>query len=113
MKSLISKNTHYFQCIIAYKYLGVQKNIITGTPWQLVDGFVQTGELSADFADDIRHAYEIALRTRIQLAWKKHLRGETITTEINFSSIRKWERDELKTMLTTVHALQSHLLSKL
>ncbi|WP_342537743.1 DUF294 nucleotidyltransferase-like domain-containing protein [Sporosarcina sp. FSL K6-1540] len=93
--------------------LGVQKNIITRTPLQLVDDLVQLGELSAGFADDIRHAYEIALRTRIQLAWKKHLRNESITTEIQFASMRRWQQDEITTMLTTVHALQSHLLAKL
>ena len=93
--------------------LGVLQNLTNVTPMELVDGLVQTGEISADFAQDIRRAYEIALRTRIKMAWHKHLSGETITTEINFSSIRKWERDELKTMLSTVQALQSHLLSKL
>lgn len=93
--------------------LGMQKNIITRTPLQLVDDLVQLGELSAGFADEIRHAYEIALKTRIQLAWKKHLRDESITTEIQFASMQRWQQDELATMLTTVHALQSHLLAKL
>ncbi len=93
--------------------LGVQKNIITRTPLQLVDDLVQLGELSAGFADDISHAYEIALKTRIQLAWKKHLRNESATTEIQFASMRRWQQDELTTMLTTVRALQSHLLAKL
>ena len=93
--------------------LGVNKSIINGTPIQLLDGLVKTGELSVGFADDVRHAYEVALRTRIQISWKRHLRDEKITTEINFSAIRRWERDELKTMLDTVHSLQSHLFSKL
>ncbi|WP_342514957.1 DUF294 nucleotidyltransferase-like domain-containing protein [Sporosarcina sp. FSL K6-1522] len=93
--------------------LGVHKNIINRTPLQLVDGLVEKGELSVGFADDIRHAYEVALRTRIQMSWKKHLRNEKITTEIQFESLRQWERDELRTMLTTVHTLQTHLLAKL
>ncbi|AOV06281.1 DUF294 nucleotidyltransferase-like domain-containing protein [Sporosarcina ureilytica] len=93
--------------------LGVLKNLINRTPLQLLDGLVQTGELSVGFANDIRHAYEVALGARIQLAWKKHLRGEKSSTEIKFASIRRWERDELKTMLKTVQALQSHLIAKL
>ncbi len=93
--------------------LGVQKDIVSGTPLQLIDDLVKKGELSSGFADDIRHAYEIALKTRIQLSWKKHLRDESFTTEIQFAFIRRWERDELTTMLKTVHALQSHLLAKL
>ena len=35
------------------------------------------------------------------------------TTTIQFSTIRQWEQDELRTMLSTVSSLQSHLLSKL
>lgn len=93
--------------------LAVHKGTMNGTPLQLVDDLVKKGELSIGFADDVRHAYEVALRTRIQLSWKKHLRDEPITTEIDFASIRKWERDELRSMLATVHALQLHLLAKL
>ena len=63
--------------------LAVHKELINGTPLQLVDDLVKKGELSAGFADDVRHAYEVALRTRIQLSWKKHLRDEIITTEIH------------------------------
>lgn len=93
--------------------LGVHKNIINMTPLQLLDGLVEKGEFTPEFAEDIRHAYEVALKTRIKLSWKKHLRNEKITTEIKFSTIRRWERDELITMLTAVHALQSHLIAKL
>ena len=93
--------------------LGVLKNLVNRTPLQLVDGLVQADEFSVGFANDIRHAYEVALRARIQLSWKKHLRGEKSPTKIEFSSIRRWERDELKTMLKTVRSLQTHLLAKL
>ncbi|QBQ07163.1 CBS domain-containing protein [Sporosarcina pasteurii] len=93
--------------------LGVLKNLTNQTPLQLLDGLVQTGEFSVGFANDIRHAYEVALKARIQLSWKKHLRGEMSSTEIKFDSIRRWERDELKTMLKTVQSLQAHLLAKL
>lgn len=93
--------------------LGVLKNLTNGTPIQLIESLVHQGELSSGFANDIRHAYEIALSRRIKMAWEKHIRGERSTTEIKFSSIRRWEREELKTMLATVHSLQSHLLAKL
>ncbi|QUW20719.1 CBS domain-containing protein [Sporosarcina sp. Marseille-Q4063] len=93
--------------------LGVLRNIIGDKPMNLIDGLVEKKELSAEFADDIRHAYEVALSARIQMSWKKHLRGETYTTKIKFSSIRRWQRAELKTMLNIVHSLQSHLLAKL
>lgn len=93
--------------------LGVLKGFMNRTPLQLLDGLVEVGELSDDFVLDIRHAYEVALKARIQLSWNRHLRGEQSTTVIQFNAIRRWERDELKTMLQTVHALQMHLLAKL
>jgi len=93
--------------------LGVHNNIINATPLQLLDGLVSKKEISAGFAEDIRHAYEIALSTRIQMSWKKHLQGEEITTEIKFALLRRWEQDEIKTMLNTTRSLQSHLLAKL
>lgn len=93
--------------------LGVLKGLMNRTPLELLEGLVEVGELSDGFALDIRHAYEVALKARIQLSWTKHLRGEQSTTVIQFNAIRRWERDELKTMLTTVHALQQHLLAKL
>ncbi|MBU8878458.1 CBS domain-containing protein [Bacillus sp. FJAT-29790] len=93
--------------------LGVHNGIIEGTPVLLLNELVKRGALSDGFADDLRHAYEVALRTRIQMSWKKHLRHEEITTEIKFALIRSWEKDELITMLKTVRSLQFHLLSKL
>lgn len=93
--------------------LAVHKNILNATPMQLLDSLVQVGEFSSGFAEDIRHAYEVALRTRIRLSWKKHLRDEAITTAIQFSAIRQWEQDELRSMLSTVSSLQYHLSAKL
>lgn len=93
--------------------LGVQKDLINRTPLQLLKGLVDAKELSEGFAVDIRHAYEVALKARIQLSWKRHLQNKQSTTTIHFHKIRRWERDELKTMLKTVHALQMHLLRKL
>lgn len=93
--------------------LGIQKNLINHTPLQLLRGLVDAKELSEGFAVDVRHAYEVALKARIRLSWKRHLQNEQSTTIIHFHKIRRWERDELKTMLKTVHALQMHLLAKL
>ena len=93
--------------------LGAHNDIIEGTPIEILEALVKKGDLSEGFADDLRHAYEVALRTRVQMSWRKHLRGEEISTVIKFSTIRTWEKDELVTMLKTVRSLQFYLLSKL
>lgn len=93
--------------------LGTHNGIIEGTPMEILEVLVKKGELSEGFADDLRHAYEVAVRTRVQMSWRKHLRGEEISTVIKFSAIRTWEKAELITMLKTLRSLQSYLLSKL
>lgn len=93
--------------------LGTLHNLINQTPLQLLDSLIEAKEFTDEFASDIRHAYEVALKTRIQLSWAKHLRGDPIKTRIEFNNLRHWEQDELKTMLKTVHTLQMHLLKKL
>lgn len=93
--------------------LGALQGIIEGTSLQLLNELVKRKVLYESLSDDLRHAYEVALRTRIKMSWEKHLKGEHITTEIEIMSLRTWEKDELISMLKTVRALQFHLLSKL
>lgn len=93
--------------------LGVHNDIINATPLELLDGLERKGKFTSNFADEIRHAYEVALSIRISMSWEKHLKGENISTEIDYRSLRRWEQNELRTTLDTVRALQSHLLSKL
>lgn len=93
--------------------LGVHYGIIEGTPLEILAELVKVGAITESFADDLRHAYEVALKTRIQMSWEKHLRGEKSTTEIKFASIRSWEREEIITALKSIRSLQFHLLKML
>lgn len=93
--------------------LGAQHGVVEGTSLQLLNELVRRKVLYESLSDDLRHAYEVALKTRIKMSWEKHLKGEHITTEIELTSLRSWEKDELVSMLRTVRALQFHLLSKL
>ena len=93
--------------------LGVSNEIINATPLEIISALEQKKKITKDFAEEIRHAYEISLSIRISMSWEKHLRGEKISTEIDLRALRRWELNELRTTLDTVRALQSHLLSKL
>ena len=93
--------------------LGVHYGIIEGTPLGILAELVKVGAITESFADELRHAYEVVLRARIQLSWVKHLHGEQVTTEIHFASIRSWEREQMFTALKSIRALQFLLLKKL
>ncbi|PID20707.1 hypothetical protein CSV61_13125 [Sporosarcina sp. P3] len=93
--------------------LGVSNGIINATPLEIISALQKKKKITKDFAEEIRHAYEISLSIRISMSWEKHLRGEKISTEIDLRKLRRWELNELRTTLDTVRALQSHLLSKL
>ncbi|MDV6377488.1 DUF294 nucleotidyltransferase-like domain-containing protein [Sporosarcina sp. GW1-11] len=93
--------------------LGVNSGIINATPLEIISALQKKKKITKDFADEIRHAYEVSLSIRISMSWEKHLRNESISTEIDLRKLRRWELNELRTTLDTVRALQSHLLSKL
>lgn len=93
--------------------LGAINGIIEGTSLQLLNELVRRKVLYESLSDDLRHAYEVALKTRIKMSWDKHLKGEQSTTEIDITSLHSWEKDEILNMLKAVRALQFHLLSKL
>lgn len=93
--------------------LGVSNGIINATPLEIISALQKKKKITKDFAEEIRHAYEISLSIRISMSWEKHLKNEKISTEIDLRKLRRWELNELRTTLDTVRALQSHLLSKL
>ncbi len=93
--------------------LGVHYGIIEGMPLEILSELVKLGAIAESFADELRHAYEVVLRTRIQLSWEKHLRGEPSTTEVHFTLLRSWEREQMITALKSIRALQFHLLKRL
>lgn len=93
--------------------IGAQHGLLEGTSLQLLNELVRLNVLTKSLSDDLRHAYEVALRTRIKMSWKKHLNGEASTTEIKLAALPGWEKDEIIRMLKVVRALQFHLLSKL
>lgn len=93
--------------------LGVNNGVVNATPLDIITELQKQKKLTSDFAEEIRHAYEISLSIRISMSWEKHLKGESISTEIDLRKLRSWELNELRTTLDTVRALQAHLLSKL
>lgn len=93
--------------------LGVHNGIINATPLEIISELQKKKKITKDFAEEIRHAYEISLSIRISMSWEKHLKGEDISTEIDLRKLRRWELNELRTTLDTVRALQSYLISKL
>ncbi|WP_374723660.1 DUF294 nucleotidyltransferase-like domain-containing protein [Calidifontibacillus erzurumensis] len=93
--------------------LGALNGIVGVTTMQLLNELRMKQVLYESLANDLRHAYEVALKTRIRLSWEKHLKGEKATTEIDLTKLPSWMKDELHGMLKTIRELQFHLVNKL
>lgn len=90
--------------------LSVHHGIVEGTPMQRIEALVEKQIFSSEFADDIRFAYEIILKTRVSQSWSRHLRGEESSSTIKFTAIRSREKDELIHALKSIRSLQNQTL---
>lgn len=112
-KKICIKRHALFPLHHCLQIIGALNGYIEGTSLQLLNELVRANVLTKSLSDDLMHAYEVALRTRIKMSWKKHLKGEQSTPEIELGALPTWEKDEIIRMLKVVRALQFHLLSKL
>lgn len=92
--------------------LSAQYGIVEGTPLQRLEALVEKGVISNQSAEDLRFAYEVVLRTRVNMAWNRYLRGEKSTSEIKFAQLRSRDKDELIHALKAIRSLQNQTLAE-
>ncbi|OLO42304.1 hypothetical protein BTR23_03510 [Alkalihalophilus pseudofirmus] len=90
--------------------LSVHYGIMEGTPMQRLDALVKQNVFTPDVADDIRFAYEIVLKVRVEQAWGRYLRKEAGTSEVQFTHLRSRDKEELMIALKAVRSLQNQTL---
>ncbi|MCM3714314.1 DUF294 nucleotidyltransferase-like domain-containing protein [Alkalihalobacillus oceani] len=91
--------------------LAARHGIVDGTPLELLEKLIETNVLSRETADDLRFAYEVILRIRLQSAWHAHQRGEPSSSEIHFSRLRTKDKEELILALRAIRSLQNQAIS--
>ncbi|MFV8826355.1 DUF294 nucleotidyltransferase-like domain-containing protein [Alkalihalobacterium sp. APHAB7] len=90
--------------------LSAHHGIVVGTPLQRLDALVKLNVFSPEVADDIRFAYEIVLKVRVEQAWGRYLRKEEGTSEVKFTHLRSRDKEELMIALKAIRSLQNQTL---
>ncbi len=91
--------------------LAAQHGIFDGKPLELVEKLMEHHVFSAQTADDIRFAYEIVLRIRVERVWNAYQLEEKATSEVQFSHLRTKDKEELMIALKTIRSLQNQTLA--
>ncbi|MBU8905912.1 DUF294 nucleotidyltransferase-like domain-containing protein [Desertibacillus haloalkaliphilus] len=90
--------------------MAAHKGVLEGTPLKRIDRLVNRNVFTEEFADDLRFAYEIVLKLRVDQAWNRYLRDEEGTSVIKFTHIRSRDKEELMIALKTIRSLQNQTL---
>ncbi|MCM3760125.1 DUF294 nucleotidyltransferase-like domain-containing protein [Alkalihalobacillus oceani] len=91
--------------------LAARHGIVDGTPLELLEKLIETNVLSRETVDDLRFAYEVVLRIRLQSAWHAYQLGEPSTSEIQFSRLRTKDKEELILALRAIRSLQNQAIA--
>ncbi|TWI59807.1 CBS domain-containing protein [Halalkalibacter nanhaiisediminis] len=91
--------------------LAAQHEMIGGKPLELIEKLKEKNVLSAQTAEDLRFAYEVVLRIRVEKAWNAYQLNEATTSEIQFSHLRTKDKEELMMALKTIRSLQNQTLA--
>ncbi|MEB1809700.1 MAG: DUF294 nucleotidyltransferase-like domain-containing protein [Bacillaceae bacterium] len=90
--------------------LSAHNGIVEGTPLQRLDALVKLNVFTPEVADDIRFAYEIVLKVRVEQAWGRYLRKEEGSSEVKFTHLRSRDKEELMIALKAIRSLQNQTL---
>ncbi|SFE60980.1 CBS domain-containing protein [Alteribacillus iranensis] len=91
--------------------LAAKHGIFGGTPLEKIDSLQEISVIDEAFADDLRFAYEVALKIRVEQSWSRYERGEGSTSEIKFSQIKSRDKEELMQAMKIFRTLQSQAVS--
>ncbi|MFC0561052.1 DUF294 nucleotidyltransferase-like domain-containing protein [Halalkalibacter alkalisediminis] len=66
---------------------------------------------SEETADNLRFAYEVILRIRVERAWSAYRLGEESSSQIEMKHLRLKDKEELMMALKTIRSLQGEVIS--
>ncbi|WP_096203076.1 DUF294 nucleotidyltransferase-like domain-containing protein [Bacillus sp. FJAT-45350] len=90
--------------------LTAHHGVVEGTPLQRIDALLKINVFAEDFADELRFAYEVVLKLRVDQSWNRYKRGEKNSSEIKFTHLRSRDKEELMIVLKTIRSLQNQTL---
>lgn len=110
-EAIDSKKHVLFPLHHCLQLLAAQHGILGGKPLELVEKLTEGNVFSAQTADDIRFAYEVVMRIRVEGAWNAYKLGEEATSEVQFSHLRTKDKEELMMAMKTIRSLQNQTVA--
>jgi CBS domain-containing protein len=81
-----------------------------GSPLEQMEWLVKKKVLSEETADELRFAYEVVLRIRVECGWEAYRTGKENDSLIDFNHLRTKDKEELLLALKTIRALQNQVV---
>ncbi|MCT8140131.1 cyclic nucleotide-binding/CBS domain-containing protein [Anaerobacillus sp. CMMVII] len=91
--------------------LAIKNGIYEGTPLQKIESLKKLKVVSEDFAGELKFAYSIALRIRVNQGWARFKQGEPNTSVVTFTHLKSRDKAELIQALKIIRSLQNQVLA--
>ncbi|MDQ0297843.1 CBS domain-containing protein [Salibacterium salarium] len=91
--------------------LAAHHGIFGETPLEIIDLFQERSIMEAAYVDELRFAYEIIVKIRIEQSWNRYKRQESNTSEIVFTQMKSRDKEALIIALKTIRSLQNKVLT--
>ncbi|KHF38750.1 DUF294 nucleotidyltransferase-like domain-containing protein [Halalkalibacter okhensis] len=81
-----------------------------GSPLEQLEWLVKKKIFSENTADELRFAYEVVLRIRVERGWEAYRKGEQSGSLVDFNQLRTKDKEELLLALKTIRSLQNQVV---
>ncbi|WP_158736967.1 DUF294 nucleotidyltransferase-like domain-containing protein [Alteribacillus sp. YIM 98480] len=91
--------------------LSAKHSIFGQTPLHMITSLKEKSVLSEQTAEDLRFAYQVVLKIRVEQSWNRYMRGEGNSSEIKFTQMKSRDKEELISALKSIRSLQSQTVN--
>ncbi len=82
-----------------------------GNPLEQIEWLVKQMVLSEETADELRFAYEVVLRIRVERGWEAYQKDQESDSLVHFNYLRTKDKEELLLALKSIRALQNQVVA--
>lgn len=91
--------------------MAIKNGIYEGTPLQKIAELRKRNVFSEDFAGELKFAYSIALKIRVNQGWTRFKQGGESTSVVTFTHLKSREKEELIQALKIIRSLQNQVFA--
>jgi CBS domain-containing protein len=91
--------------------LAIKNSIYEGTPLQKISSLAKLKVFSDDFTNELKFAYGVVLKIRVNQGWNKYKLGDLNSSLITFTHLKSREKAELIQALKIIRNMQNQVLA--